>query len=120
MVLSGVESNWVNLVREMVQTDQYFKELEIKFDAETLEPLLYQKKGGTYYYKGRILLISPTSPLIQLLISEHHNTPTGGHSGFERTLQRLNRAIYWRGMKKSVSAFVKECDVCQRSKNENT
>jgi len=67
-----------------------------------------------------MVLIWPTSPLIQLIIAEHHNTPTRRHSGYERTIQRPNKAAYWRGMKKSVRTIVKECDVCQRSKYENT
>jgi len=32
------------------------------------------------------ILASPSSPLTQLLLAEHHDTPMGGHSGYEKTL----------------------------------
>jgi len=55
-----------------------------------------------------------------LLISEHHDTPTGGHSGYKKTLQRLKKIAYWKGMKGSVKEYIRQCDPCHRSKYENT
>jgi len=63
-----------------------------------LNPGFYQKMRNIFFYKNRILL-SPSSPLTQLLLTEHHDTPMGGHSGYEKTLQRLKKVVYWRGMK---------------------
>ena len=74
----------------------------------------YQKRGGLYYYKGK-LLVNPASTLTQTLMSEHHDTPEGGHSGYEKTWQRLKRAVYWKGMKGLLKQFIRQCDVCQRS-----
>ena len=65
------------------------------------------------------MLINPTSPLTTWLISEHHDTPEGGHSGYVRTIQKLRKMVYWKGMKNSVRTYIKNYDVCQRSKWEN-
>jgi len=74
-------------------------------------------KYGLINYKGR-LLISPCSPLIQTLISKHHDTPQG-HSGYAKTMQRLKKIVNWKGLKNSVREYSKLCDICQRAKYEN-
>jgi len=64
-------------------------------------------------------LIDPASNLTQLLIAEHHDTSVGGLSGYEKTLQRLKKIVYWKGLKSSIRAYVRNCDICRRSKQEN-
>jgi len=113
LTIIAVESEWINKVREMVESDSYFIDLKQKWRTCQRNSKLYQEKSGLIYYKGRIL-ISPNSPLTQLLISEHHDTPQGGYSGYEKTLQRLKRIVYWRGQQ-----YIRDCDTCQRSKYEN-
>ena len=53
------------------------------------------------------------------VISEFHDTPSGGHSGFEKTVQRKRTNVYWKGWLKDVKQFLKECDKCQRNKYDN-
>ena len=43
-------------------------------------------------------------------------TPTAGHQGFERTLDRLWRQAYWASMAKDVERYWRECTNCQKSK----
>ncbi|KAD5508745.1 hypothetical protein E3N88_16448 [Mikania micrantha] len=47
-----------------------------------------------------------------------HSSPTGGHSGIYPTIQRVKSLFYWKGLSKHIRFFVKNCDVCQRSKYE--
>jgi len=117
--ISVVESDWVELLKDMVSTDAFFSDLNSKWNEGLLDSAKYQKKGDLFYYKGRIL-INPSSSLTQLLLSEHHDTPVGGHSGYEKTYQRLKRVVYWQGMKNSVKRYIRECDACQRFKYETT
>ena len=70
-----------------------------------------------FFYKNKILL-NPASPITKLLIAEHHDTPNGGHAGYEKTLHRLKRIVIWRGIKGSVREYIRECDTCQRAKYE--
>lgn len=69
------------------------------------------------YYKSR-LVVGNDSQFRHKLIKEHHAGPVGGHSGDERTYQRLKQAFFWKGMKQAVLQFVASCDVCQRHKYE--
>ena len=50
-------------------------------------------RRGIFYYKGRTLL-KPASSLTEVLIAELHDTPTGGHSGYVKTLHRLRKVAY--------------------------
>jgi len=60
------------LGEEMVESDDYFKNIKIKVKEGKLDPGKYQLKSGLVYYKGRIL-VNPTSSLTQILIAEHHD-----------------------------------------------
>lgn len=49
------------------------------------------------YYKSR-LVVGHDDQFRLKLIHEHHASPVGGHSGGERTYQRLKQAFFWEGM----------------------
>ena len=85
LVVTAVEMDWLDQLRSMVTTEEFFKDLNAKWEAGTLNPGEYQKRGNLFYYKNRILL----SPSTQLLISEHHDTPVGGHSGYEKNTTKV-------------------------------
>jgi transposase InsO family protein len=48
------------------------------------------------------------------------STPLGGHSGAQGTYVRIKKHFVWRGMKGDVTNFVKQCDICQHAKHEQT
>ncbi|KAJ1704458.1 hypothetical protein LUZ63_004237 [Rhynchospora breviuscula] len=74
--------------------------------------------GGLLRYKGRLYL-PYSSPLIPTLLSDYHSSLLGGHSGVQRTFQRLTTHFMWNGMHKYVETFVQACDVCQKCKPTN-
>jgi len=57
-------------------------------------------------------------PLLYFL--EHHASPTGGHFGYHKSLSRLKRSFIWSGLRTSIKEHIKNCDVYQRCKHENT
>ncbi|KAK4399252.1 Transposon Ty3-G Gag-Pol polyprotein [Sesamum angolense] len=48
-----------------------------------------------------------------------HDSALGGHSGINGTYQRVKPLFYWPTLKGDINTWVKECEVCQRSKHEN-
>ena len=42
---------------------------------------------------------------------------TGGHSGMNKTRQKVTRCYYWKGMTEDIKEFVRTYDRCQRKKN---
>ena len=54
------------------------------------------------------------------IMTELHSVPYAGHPGFQRTLQKVKRTFYWKGMTGDVQSFVLSCPVCQLEKAEHT
>jgi hypothetical protein len=78
----------------------------------------YALTNGLIRYRGRVW-VGANSALQTKLIAALHASAIGGHSGVEVTFQRLKGLFAWSGMKTSVQAFVKQCDVCQHAKHLN-
>lgn len=57
--------------------------------------------------------------LKQKLLQEFHSSSIEGHSVIDVTTKRISSYFYWKGLHKDVKKFVRECDTCQRNKNEN-
>jgi hypothetical protein len=75
----------------------------------------YQILDDLIFVKGK-LFIPSKSEFKQTLLEEFHSSPLGGHSGVHRTFGRLQENVFWHGMRKEVSEFVKACLVCQQTK----
>ena len=50
------------------------------------------------------------------IIQEYHESVVGGHQGAFKLYKRLREDIYWLGMRKEISNFVRTCSSCQRNK----
>ena len=59
--------------------------------------------------------ILPASFRQQALI-RNHDTPSAGHQGSDRTLERLRNEAYWVSMAQDVERYCRECTKCQQSK----
>lgn len=44
----------------------------------------------------------------------------GGHSGYDKTLNRLKRDFSWVGVKAEVKQLIKNCDICESVKTNQT
>ena len=62
-------------------------------------------------------LCIPVGPLRIKLLQAHHDCPTAGHPGRDRTYARVARNYYWPGIGRDVKLFVQSCDSCQRFKS---
>lgn len=84
------------------------------------DPILHPPSSiqrGHLLYKGK-LVISNTSSLIPQLLHVFHDSAIGGHTGILKTYKRLNRELFWVGMKADVKRYVEKCHVCQSSKTK--
>jgi transposase InsO family protein len=66
------------------------------------------------------LVLPNISEIIEALLYEFHDAKCYGHPGVERTLRLVENEYYWRNMERSVRAYVRPCEVCQRTKCRNT
>ena len=44
----------------------------------------------------------------------------GGHSGIHATIKRLATVLYQKGMEQQIRQVIRECDVCQKYKYDNS
>lgn len=76
-------------------------------------------RDGILLYKQKVVL-GQSSRIKAQVLQFVHSDPMAGHSGYDKTLQRARRDFYWKGMRKEIKRFIRECDVCQQNKHENT
>ena len=75
----------------------------------------YTWHNGQLRRKGK-LMVGVDSKLRKELIQHFHASAEGGHSGMDGTIKRLSAVVFWKGLRKAVRQFVRECEVCQRCK----
>ena len=54
------------------------------------------------------------------LVSELHSVPYSAHPGVQRTLGKVRRYFYWKGMAGDICEFVESCPTCQLEKSDHT
>ena len=82
---------------------------------------LKDERGLLYFvdpdYQPRLCV--PKSKRNFVLQEAHENPMESSHAGPERLWQQLSQKFYWKRMKTDVLAYVKSCDVCQKTKVSN-
>lgn len=63
-------------------------------------------------------LVIPESERAEIM-KQYHDSPTAGHYGVERTLQKILSKFYFTGMRRYISDYIKNCLECQRYKATN-
>ena len=53
------------------------------------------------------------------IVEELHSTPYSAHPGIQRTIGRVRKSFYWKGMLGDVRQFVENCPVCQMEKSDH-
>ncbi|KAF8389533.1 hypothetical protein HHK36_024048 [Tetracentron sinense] len=109
--------DWIAEIKGDYQRDTKLWELIQSLQNSNEANPLYSWENGILRRMGRVV-ISATSPRRWEILKELHASPTGGHSGYLKTMKRMARNVYWQGMNKEIKSFVAECDVCQRHKGE--
>jgi len=76
---------------------------------------LCQWKDGYLWHQGKIWI--PNNERIRTnLIRRHHDILQAGHRGTAKTTELVQRKYYWPKMRETIKQYVKNCDVCQRTK----
>jgi hypothetical protein len=80
---------------------------------------VYSLDNGLIRYKTKLWIGNNTAIQTKFLATLH-SSALGGHSGTKATYQRLKNHFAWKGMKKVVEDFIKQCSICQQPKHSNT
>lgn len=97
-LISQVSSLMEKIKEEMESHLKLLKLKEKILEGSANDPN-YSYIRGLLLYKDR-LVIQRTSDLVGEILKEFHDRPLGGHSGRERTYQRIKELFWWKGMYK--------------------
>ncbi|KAL2230686.1 UNVERIFIED_CONTAM: Transposon Ty3-G Gag-Pol polyprotein [Sesamum indicum] len=109
---------WMQEVKASYEGNTLFQTV---IQAKIIEPQSfpdYTYETGVLKKKGK-LCVGSHGEIRQKILKALHDSALGGHSGIFGTYQRAKLLFYWPTMKDDVQNWVKECEVCQRSKHEN-
>lgn len=108
---------WEDLKKEL-ENDELVLKIKRELAEEPTAHKGFTLYQGNLLFKGR-LVIPEKSSFINDIIHEFHDSPIGGHSGRNKTYQRLTSEVYWPGMKSAVEKYVRDCPTCLKNKIVN-
>jgi hypothetical protein len=75
----------------------------------------YEYIDDLLYFDGRAV-VGNNKDLRKQIAQQFHDTPSGGHSGRDRTYLAARRDFFWPGMKRFMAHYVRTCEKCRRTK----
>ncbi|KAJ4757403.1 polyprotein [Rhynchospora pubera] len=118
LAISRPVSADLKILEQEVANDSYCQQIMAEISPNKSTVAGWSFSHGLLRYRGRIYL-PENSTLIPILLAEYHSTLLGGHSGVQRTIQRLAPHFYWKKMQQHVKDYVHSCDICQKCKPTN-
>jgi hypothetical protein len=110
--------DFLTTFKQQLAADEEFQKFLTQVKTNPREFSYFECKNGLLFVKGK-LFIPASSPLKNTLLEEFHVYTIGGHRGIHRTFGRLQENVFWYGMRKDVTQFVKSCSTCQQTKPAN-
>ena len=59
------------------------------------------------------VLVPKQESLRAQILETHHDCPSGGHFGYDKTLNLIQRHFTWRGIANDVREYIATCPICQ-------
>ena len=92
------------------------KSCKFEIRNNLLYKLSSQKEFALDSKPTRRLCIPPTM-VHSILTTFHTDLVSGGHTGIQRTIDKIAHRYYWPDLHKDVAAFVKACTICAERKS---
>nr|GEZ72003.1 hypothetical protein [Tanacetum cinerariifolium] len=93
--------------------------LETYASVGGLSAVLMFKWNGNWLVKENRMVVGGSAELRDEIVKLCHESPIGGHSGVNATVQRVKGLFFWRGITKVVRRIIRSCDVCKHARHEN-
>lgn len=89
-----------------------FKIYLLHWDSLLIKDNLLQRRWESPDGSKIIWQIVVPSKKISDILSEAHNSPSGGHFGINKTLSKIRERFYWATCKFDVEIWCKKCKIC--------
>ena len=114
---------WLGAMIKWIMDGKFQKDTPAHIRKQVMEQSenYFAKDGTLYFAKGGQpkRLVIPTS-FTKDLITEFHDALWGGHFGAQKTLSRIERFYFWRGMHQQITSYCAKCLHCQLHKSPTT
>ncbi|GFX39635.1 hypothetical protein TNCV_2103791 [Trichonephila clavipes] len=111
---SGEKTSWQDIAPFHPTTKRYWA----LWDSLHLRNgVLYRKwasdDGKTFTHRWQLIL---SKTRVSTVLKELHGSPTGGHFGVMKTLQKVRERFYWNNVRSDVEKCCRICDPCAARK----
>ncbi|GJT91570.1 retrotransposon-related protein [Tanacetum coccineum] len=115
MFVSSITTDLMQRVKDIWTTDTAVLDIITTLQAGQPTKKHYSWTKDALLKKGKIM-VGQDANLKTKLLQYFYESTIGGHSGVKVTSHKLCSLFYWKGMRKQVKKFVRECLVCQKCK----
>ncbi|GJY42186.1 retrotransposon-related protein [Tanacetum coccineum] len=115
MSCSSITTDLVAKIAKTWEEDAALQDIIVKLKQDGRAKKHYQWVNEKLIRKGK-LVVGKDEAVRNEILNHFHEGAIGGHSGVKVTTQKLCSLFYWKGLRKQVKNFVRECLVCQRYK----
>ncbi|GJZ04252.1 putative mitochondrial protein [Tanacetum coccineum] len=112
---SSITTDLVAKIAKTWEEDTALQDIIVKLKQDGRAKKHYQWVNENLIRKGK-LVVGKDEAVRNEILNHFHEGAIGGHSGVKVTTQKLCSLFYWKGLRKQVKNFVRECLVCQRYK----
>ena len=113
-------------IKNGYESDTYFKPVhQTLVMKQPLDPKFRSRVERMYESDGLIYIKSPSGDRLCIpndklvrsaIVSEFHDSVTGGHFGTEKVYAALSEKFFWCHMGQFVKKYIQSCEICQKSK----
>ena len=120
MVLAEFQDKDKGTIKQVYKTDNEIRAIKDNLDKGVKDMIgvalgLCQWKDEHLWYQGKISLPN-NEGLRTSLKRKCHDDPLAGHGGTAKTTVQVSRQYFGPGMREMIKRYLKNCDMCQRSK----
>ena len=129
-----IDNSFREKVYSLLQKEILYKEILEEMESTGKKRLIWGQEK--YKPQKKLLMIHVTGHLEEvqywrgvvpnnldmksLLVSELHAVPYSVHQGVQRTIGKVHRYFWWKGMAGDIREFVEICPTCQLEKIDHT
>lgn len=123
-VVIGLEETERARWKKEYQEDPFMKKIERELGQEegrnrTISDRFRKREDGLLMFtdnEGNTRLCVPKGLVAEVMKDIHDVKTEAAHAGYHKTYNRISSTYYWPRMSRSIKAFIRTCDICQKSK----
>jgi len=107
----------IGTVTYEINDEELIEEIRKEIKRNRNERPELEEKDGLKRFQG---LIYVPKKMEEKVLKRYHDDPRGGHQGESRTLEKIQRYLYFPGMTRKIKTYIRKCDTCQKGKIDST